>query len=48
MVLVREIPTGTLYLGRGGDIGTCYRGIVRYSYDTPTGRGVNLLWWITL
>ncbi|BCO10412.1 hypothetical protein GF1_27880 [Desulfolithobacter dissulfuricans] len=41
VVLSREITTGTLYMGRGGATGTCYQGIVRYSYDSPTGRWVN-------
>ena len=35
-ILGTSIQTGKMYLGNG-PLGTCYRGIVRYSYATPQG-----------
>ena len=35
-VVSTSIKTGSMYLGKGS-LGTCYRGMVHYSYTTPTG-----------
>lgn len=40
-ILSREIVTETTYMGKNIDTSVCYRGIVRYSYEIPSGRWVN-------
>ncbi|WP_456385636.1 DUF3592 domain-containing protein [Desulfolithobacter sp.] len=40
-VIGREITLETRYVDHENLTETCYRGIVRYSYDVPSGRWVN-------